>query len=267
MELSDIILAIIIIFVPIYIYLSSKTTDNNIVDYIFSKITGIFNNPKSNYVVNNDSAISSTNYEVIDNNPVVNIIRNKGKVTGENTMYYEPKYIRKDTMNENDIGSTEYGLAQLGDMPDKAWTDYNISQFPGYYRSDFGNGLRSLKRFFDRSNKYHEKPNNRKYYEIKEPNCPSCYIDVNGTNVCNFNGKLEKIPISLYNVLPDGNSAIQPVVGSSIESVDNNQYKTYSYKNDRAMNGGDFYKNVKGVEGIHDKYENYKYNDIIKCMG
>ena len=262
MKVSDIILGLIIVLVPIYLFMANKSSNsNNIIDVIFGNSPGLLNRS-----VNNDNAISSTTYGVVDNNPIVNIIRNKGKVTGENDIYYDPTYIPKDNMLGDETGSTEYSAASLGDAPDKAWADYNISQFPGFYRSDFGDGIRSLKRFFDRRNIYHEKPNDRKYYEVKAPDNPSCYLDVNDTNVCNFNGKLEKIPVELYNVLPNGDSAIQPIVGSSIQNVDNNQYKTYAYKNDRAMNGGDFYKNVKGVENIKDTYETYKYNNITKCL-
>ena len=40
-------------------------------------------------------------------------------------------------MGENDIGTTEYRFAQFPEnKPSKAWVDYNISQFPGYYTSE-----------------------------------------------------------------------------------------------------------------------------------
>ena len=139
MELRDIILAVLIIGVPIYIFMSNKNSDSSN-QTIIDKIVAIFTGGKKptntipNYRIN-DSAISSVNYERINNNPIINIIRDQGKVTGENTTYYKPEYISKDTMNANDIGSTEYRFGQFSeDKPSKAWVDYNISQFPGYYR-------------------------------------------------------------------------------------------------------------------------------------
>jgi len=269
MKLSDIILTILIIGVPVYIYMSSKScVGNNTIDSIVIKIKSIFgglSNGIPNYRVN-DSAISSVNYSNVGGNPVVNIIRDNGPVTGENTIYYDPSYISKDTMNSNDIGTTEHAAAFLGNTPDKAWTDYNISQFPGYYRSDFKNGKRSLKKFFDKENRYHEKPDNRKYYEVKGKSCPSCYVDVNGTNVFNYNNKLQKVPKSLYNLGPNGDTVLNRVVKSSIEGTDDNQYKTFHYENDRAMNGGQFYKGVVGTDGVGDLYKPYVHDDITKCL-
>ena len=269
MKLSDIILTILIIGVPVYIYMSSKSgVGNNTIDNIIQKLKSIFGgltNSIPNYRVN-DSAISSVNYTNVGGNPVVNIIRDNGPVTGENTIYYDPSYISKDTMNANDIGTTEYTAAFLGKTPDKAWVDYNISQFPGYYRNDFKEGKRSLKKFFDSENRYHEKPDNRKYYEVKGKNCPSCYVDVNGTNVCNYNSKLERIPKSLYNLGPNGETTLNRVVRSGIEGTNDNQYKTFHYEGDRAMNGGQFYKGVVGTDGVGDLYKPYVHDDVIKCL-
>ena len=85
MKLSDIILTILIIGVPVYIYMSSKNgVGNNTIDAIVIKIKSIFGgstNKIPNYRVN-DSAISSVNYANVGGNPVVNIIRDNGPVTG-----------------------------------------------------------------------------------------------------------------------------------------------------------------------------------------
>ena len=281
MELKDIILAILIIGVPIYIFMSNKNKNKDLsgsTQTIIEQIVAIFTGGKKpkdtipNYRIN-DSGISSVNYETIDNNPIINIIRDQGKVTGENTIYYKPEYIPKDTMNPNDIGSTEYRFGQFSeDKPSKAWVDYNISQFPGYYRNDFGEGKRSLKNFFDSENRFHSIPNNRKYYEVDKSKCPSCYVDINGTNVCNYNGKLEKIPKTLYNIGPHGNTSLQKVIYSGIEGVNDNQYKTLHFKDDRPMNGSPFYRSstnnaVFGTDSIQDLYKPYVHDDIIKCLG
>lgn len=256
----------IIIFILILLYF--KKTDN---------ITGFKNNILTKFIYSNDddiknndindSQISSVHYETINNEPIANIIRDKGYVTGENTIYYEPEYIRKDTMGENDIGSTEYRFGQFSETkPSKAWVDYNISQFPGYYTSDIKDEKFNLMNFFDSENIYRENPRNTQFYNSKRVPCPSCYIDVNGTNVCNFNSKLQRIPKTLSNVKSYGQTSIQNVVSSDIEMTDNKPFKTYHYNEDKPMNGGLFYNNVTGINGIYDEPNNYTYNNVIKCL-
>ena len=207
----------------------------------------------------NDSAISTTTYQTIDNKPVINIIRDQGHVTGENTIYYVPDIIRRYTMNPNDIGTTEYRAGYLGEnIPSSAWVDYNISQFPGYYRSDFGEGKRSLQQFFDSRNRFHSVPNNRKYYEPKKSGCSNCYTDVNGTKVCNYNAKLSRIPDTLYNVGPNGESVIQPILYNDINGA--------HYASDRPMNGSVFYNNVYGTDSVNDSIKPYINDDKTTCL-
>ena len=260
MELKDLILGLLIVLVPVYIYMSNHNKNSNIVTSIVSFITG--NNHRNGKVSNydiNDSAISSSVYKTIDNKPVVNIIRDRGPVTGENTIYYVPEVIPKDTMGANDIGTTEYRVGYLSEkVPSSAWVDYNISQFPGYYRSDFGEGKRSLKQFFDSRYRFHSVPNNKKYYEPKKSGCSNCYTDVNGTKVCNYNAKLEKIPSTLYNVGPNGESIIQRITHTDIDG--------YHYESDRPMNGAPFYNNVYGTDSVKDLIKPYINDDKTTCL-
>ena len=102
MELKDLIPRILIVLVPIYFTCLTKKGTTN----IFKLIEGFTAGNKIKNI--SSSAISSTTYQTIDNKPVVNIIRDNGPVTGENTLYYVPRIIPKDTMNPNDIGATEY---------------------------------------------------------------------------------------------------------------------------------------------------------------
>jgi len=225
---------------------------------IYSLIEG-FMPGTGNHSNINDSAISSTKYQTIDNKPVVNIIRDRGPVTGENTIYYVPEVIRKDTMGANDIGTTEYRAGYLGEhVPSSAWVDYNISQFPGYYRSNFGEGKRSLKQFFDSRNRFHSVPSNRKYSEPKTSGCSNCYTDVNGTKVCNYNAKLERIPSTLYNVGPNGESIVQPITHTDING--------HHYASDRPMNGSAFYNNVFGIDSVTDLLKPYINDDKTTCL-
>jgi len=264
----DVLLFVLILIVPFYLYFNKD--GSNLLNKLKLYFGIVDNSSIDLYNRNNDSAISSTNYKNVGGKPVVNIIRDKGQVTGENTMYYKPQYIPKDTMGKNDLGSTEYRFGQFeSNKPSKAWTDYNISQYPGYYKSDFTSNIYDLKQFFDNENVYRELPDNRKYYDMKRPNCPSCYTDVNGTNVCNFNNKLEKVPISLYNVGPDGKSSIKNVVSEEMNTVNGESYIAYNYENDKAMNGSNFYGDVQGVIYSNDsqlRSSNYNKNDIQTCL-
>ena len=148
---NNILLFLLILIVPVYLFMSNRKTSSNTI----SGNNGIIDNIKSIFGIKinypeeklkkddiNDSAISSVNYKYVGGKPTVKIIRNKGAVTGENTIYYEPQYIPKDNMSANDIGSTEYRFAQFNEnTPSKAWVDYNISQYPGYYKSDFSSNI------------------------------------------------------------------------------------------------------------------------------
>ena len=264
---NDILLFVLILIVPFYLYFGKDSTN------ILHKIKvffGIIDEPRLDlHNRNNDTAISSVNYKNVGGKPVVNIVRNRGKVTGQNDIYYKPQYIPKDTMGKNDIGTTEFRFAQFDEnKPSKALVDYNISQYPGYYKNDFSSNIYDLKQFFDKSNVYREIPDNRKYYDMKKPNCPGCYTDVNGTNVCNFNSKLEKVPTSLYNVGSDGNTSIRTVISEEIDTVNGDQYITFNYQGDKPMNGSNFYGNVQGTNYNDSKLgvSNYNTNDIQTCL-
>ena len=223
---NDILLFVLILAVPVYLFMSNKDGGN-----ILRSLLGINISNRSRLQDINDSAISSTNYKNVGGKPVVNIIRDKGHVTGENTIYYKPQFIPKDTMGKNDIGSTEYRFAQFeSNKPSKAWVDYNVSQYPGFYKSDFSSNIYDLKQFFDKENVFREIPDNRKYYDMKKADCPSCHTDVNGTNVCDFNGKLETIPKSLYNLGPHGKTSLQKIVSSEIDTINADNYMAYNYE-------------------------------------
>jgi len=270
LKANDILLFVLILAVPVYLFMSTKG-NGNILDQIkrlFGKINGKYPEPVLQNI--NDSAISSLHYKNVGGNPVVNIIRDKGSVTGENTTYYKPQYIPKDTMGQNDIGTTEYRFAQFNEnKPSKAWVDYNISQNAGFYKSDFTSNIYDLKQFFDKENVFREVPDNRKYYDMKKPSCPSCYTDVNGATECDFNGKLETIPKSLYNVGPHGKTSLQKVLSSEVDTIGTDQYTAYNYAGDKPMNGSNFYGDVQGViygNTNQLRSSDYENNDTLKCI-
>lgn len=268
LKANDILLFVLILAVPVYLFMSNKS-QGNVLDNL-KIMLGIKVSNKSRLLDINDSAISSTNYKNVGGKPVVNIVRDKGHVTGENTIYYKPQYIPKDTMGKNDIGNTEYRFAQFdANKPSKAWVDYNISQYPGFYKSDFSSNIYDLKQFFDKENVFREVPDDRKYYDMKKANCPSCHTDVNGTNVCDFNGKLETIPKSLYNVGPHGKTSLKKIISSEINNVNDDNYLAYNYEGDKPMNGSKFYGDVSGVMYGNNKSirsSNYETNDVLECF-
>ena len=62
----------------------------------------------------------------------------------------------------------------------------------------------------------------------------------------------------------DGNTSIQKVIYSDVEGVNDNQYKTLHFKDDRPMNGSPFFhtrrsinSSVFGTDGVHDLYKPY----------
>lgn len=188
--LKNILLILLLVFIIVIIY-----KKNNHIKHYYKKIMKI-----NEYKVIDGGSISETNYKMINNKPIVNIIRNNNElVTGENTVYFEPNYILKDNLSPNDINSTEYTYAQLpNDIPDKAWTDYRISQYPSFYSKNIKDEKTNLKLFFDNQNKYHDTVNETYYYNnIKRMPIPQCYIGKNINNVCDFNNKLQKIPLKL----------------------------------------------------------------------
>ena len=127
-KLNDVLLFILILAIPLYLFNSKNDSKNNSSNSLINKVKTFFGinfvYPENELKITdiNDSAISSTNYKYINSEPVVNIIRNKGDTTNENKIYYEPQFIPKDTMAKNDIGTTEYRFAQFSeDTPSKAW--------------------------------------------------------------------------------------------------------------------------------------------------
>ena len=110
---NDVLLFVLILIVPFYLYLNK---DGSFIDRLKIYFGIMDKNKIDLYNRNNDMAISSVNYKNVGGKPVVNIIRDKEPVTGENTMYYKPQYIPKDTMGKNDLGTTEYRFAQFENL-------------------------------------------------------------------------------------------------------------------------------------------------------
>lgn len=186
--------------VVILILIIVNMVNNGSINNLYYKL---FNNNATKYEVIDGSSVSGVTYKMINNKPTVNIIRDNGElVSGDNTKYFEPEYILKDNMSANDINSTEFTSAQIPDtIPDTAWTDYRISQTPSFYTNNINDEKTNLKLFFDDQLKYHNTIEGSYYNNnIKKMPIPACYIGKNNVNVCNFNNKLQRIPLNLSNL-------------------------------------------------------------------
>jgi len=189
-----------VVLIVVVILVVVKTIKNKSVKKMYYKLT---NKKVTEYETIDGASVSEVTYKLVNNKPTINIIRDNGDiVSGDNTIYYEPKYILKDNMMANDINSTEFTSAQIpNDIPDKAWTDYRVSQNPSFYTNNLQDEKTNLKLFFDEQSRYHNTPEESYYFNnIKRMPIPACYIGKNNVNVCNFNNKLQRIPLNLSNL-------------------------------------------------------------------
>ncbi len=199
MNIKNYICILIVILLIIIIF------NNNSISKFYYKFRDNNNNIQK-YKTIDGASVSEVTYKMINNKPTINIIRdNEQLVSGDNTVYFEPKYILKDNMGENDINSTEYTSAQIpNNIPDTAWTDYRISQTPSFYSNNINDEKTNLKLFFDDQNKFHNTIEESYYHNnVKRIPIPACYIGKNNVNVCNFNNKLQRIPLNLSNLSYD----------------------------------------------------------------
>jgi hypothetical protein len=212
------ILIVILLIVVIFNYFSNGLITKN-----YYKFKNNNNNNMTEYETIDGASVSEVTYKMINNKPTINIIRDNGElVSGDNTTFFEPKYILKDNMGENDINSTEYTSAQIpNNIPDTAWTDYRISQTPSFYSNNINDEKTNLKLFFDDQNQFHNTIEESYFYNnIKRMPIPACYIGKNNVNVCNFNNKLQRIPLNLSNLSYDDLYYTQ----SKDDIIDNNLF-------------------------------------------
>lgn len=154
---------------------------------------------------------------------LINIIKNKGKVSGEIDTYIEPSCIKKDIIDANDIDTTEYSFYKLTDtdfVP--AWVDYNLSENGKFTTSDFYNNESDLSIYFDKNNIFRETDEKANLYN--EYIVDDIFI--------------ENIPT---------NNISKIVVDHDYDYVNNNYYKINIYNNENyVMNGNKLYDNVIG---------------------
>lgn len=204
------------------------------------------------------------------NDNKITIIRSSNLDNDNNPIYYKPDYYKSDFIDENPIDSTEYSHANFDSKLTtiNAWEDENISQHPKFYRSEITDEKTNLGKFFDENLRFHDRLSN-----YSTSNLPDrCMLDKNNNIVCDFNNKLQNIPPSLiqnnikndiFNKVSIGNN-LKNINDINISNVSGNNYSTYSYENEKPMNGGEIYKGVNPSNSKNESYLNLNSIDNIK---
>jgi hypothetical protein len=148
---------------------------------------------------------------------------------------YLPDYYRKDTMDPNDIGSSEMrGFVNDDETkPDDAWTDDNVSEHPKFYNSNqTPENLTNIGAFFDKDNQFNDTTSDNTFALPSD----NCYIDRQGKEFCMDNTRMQVVPPELI-TNPQDDYYLNP----------EGMYKDYNripVDPNRVMNGGDFFEDV-----------------------
>lgn len=194
--------------------------------------------------------LSIINNVSIPNKDIIDVVRT---TISTNDSYY-PKYYRKDNMSGNTVGTTELSFSGVtSDKPSPSFTDYNVSQLPKYYKSDFKGGLTNPGDFFDVNNNYVDITGPRSVANVDE----LCYTSKEGEKVCLQNDKLQNIAPKVVNNV------------SSCGFLNNIGLLEFSQKinesDEKVSNGGILYNNVLGSTGINSLYSEPIKQPILDC--
>jgi len=166
---------------------SDKKSTPRIYDFYIPQLTTP-QTPLSDTKFNNQTNANQLTRNTYLNGDEVDIVRD-GKPSSEANY---PKYIAKDTLSANTLGSNELHKSHEKEhsKPYDSFTDENVSQYPKFYTSDLKNEISNLGKFFDKKNRYVDttSPNSSAYVD------DSCYIDGNNEMTCIDNSRLQNIP-------------------------------------------------------------------------
>ena len=233
----------------------------------------VFPQPSNDYFPISETKPENPLYEgkiKLPSDKNITIIRSSNLDNDNNPIYYKPEFYKSDFIDENPIGSTEYSLANFDSKLTtiNAWEDQNVSQHPKFYRSEITDEKTNLGKFFDENLRFHDRLSN-----YSTSNLPDrCMLDKNNNIVCDFNNKLQNIPPNLiqndikhdiFNKVNIGNN-LKNINDISISNVSGNNYSTYSYENEKPMNGGEIYKGVNPSNSTNESYLNLNSIDNIK---
>tara|TARA_B110001469_G_C9607561_1_gene302136 strand:- start:753 stop:1427 length:675 start_codon:yes stop_codon:yes gene_type:complete len=200
-------------------------------------------------------------YQKYSKKKYLNIVpRYKNNIPELNTKYYNPQWIKKDTMNYNPIGTENLHIVE-DDLtkPCRAWTTQDVSSTPSFYKSDFKTDLLGMKKFYDDENKFHSNlvKHDKPIYNPKMYPNKHCYINSDGIPECDFLNIRNETPYSLYNVNERGQSVNQPILSDSVQNVNGDEYLSLNYVKDKPMNGGGIFRNrnkkiVRGSNQVNE---------------
>ena len=199
---------------------------------------------------NNDTTL--INDSLIANPSIVNVIR----AGIDNKELHYPKYYRKDLISGNTLGTSEHKFAQTDNNKSSlAWSDDNVSQYPKFYKSEFGGGLTNVGSFFDQSNRYVDITGPRTDANLGDV----CYTDKDGVKVCLENDKLMNVAPQVV----DNKKSCGFLNDYNMLQYTN--YLKYGGGNNKVINGSPFYDGVTGNNRFNSSYEEPLKEQILPC--
>jgi hypothetical protein len=224
---------------------SEKKSSRRLYDFYIPQLTNDqvslsrdrFNNQKNADELTRDIYLNDDNLEILRN------------VAGDIDKKY-PKYIKKDTLSGNTIGTTELHSSheQNYSKPYNSFTDENISQLPGFYTNDLKNEITDIGKFFDKKNKFIDVTSSNSGAYLND----NCYVDSNNNITCKDNTRLQNIPPK--NIETYEKCDIEREIGN---------YKT-NVARDSVMNGLSFYDSVYGSSKKNEIFSPYTGGSISR---
>ncbi len=154
------------------------------------------------------------------------------------TRKYVADYYRKDTMPENNIGTTEYSPAYV-EGNNTPWSDESFSEHPSFYNpNNLKDEITNIGAFFDENNQYHDTTSSNTFALPSD----TCYTDSEGGETCINNSRLQMVPP----VLIHGAEKNQALV--SIGKYQ--EIKGLEKKPESVSGGGAFYGTIYGSQPL-----------------
>jgi len=226
------------------------------------KVTGDFPIPQTT----TQSKSLSTNYpedlsiitngataqQMVSAKDTINIDRVGDKVS---QVSHIPHYYRKDNMSGSTIDTTEYGFAEVNNLKSShAWSDENVSQYPGFYTSQVKDELTNVGAFFDINNQFVDTTKPRSTANVND----ICYTSSEGEKVCLDNSRLHNVPPSLVSDI--NNCGFLNSIGLLEYSNSINE------TTERVNNGGYLYDKVKGSKQYNEVYSEPIKQPVMNCQ-
>lgn len=153
---------------------------------------------------------------------------------------YNPIELNDQIIMANPGDSTEYRFVE--ENPKKAWSDKNVSQFPKYHSSTKIGEFTKTGGFFDSNLVYNDNISANSTKNLPD----RCFLNDNNKVVCDFNDRLQNIPPSL--ITESDNLLLNNIGNEDLynKGIYGNKGKKLNEENERTINGGEYFKGVKG---------------------